>query len=135
MRNRTVVTLPVRCDKEYYTDDPSELAKLLLAQAIQDDMVAIKLVADLSIEEIEMQYYGPATGGSRQWWDMIPPPAWAYSRLVRAYLELAELDVGIVCKGAINVAVGRRLVTVQLKLPDWTTLQLSWGSIDIPTRK
>ena len=109
-----------------HPEEFQRLLGLLVAQAYQDGMTAIRFEADPGSQTLTMGYFGPRDGKQPIWWDMTPPPGECYGAMIKAIVEATQFEAGVCASGTLQVYVNRQLVVVNVAIVDWYHVKLSW---------
>lgn len=95
------------------------LLGMILAQAYHDDMDFVELGANSDKGTTYLRYGKHQNGAGTQWWDMVPPPAMAYARLVKALVSATEFHCGLRLRGTMHGLFAGEAVSISVDIRDW----------------
>jgi hypothetical protein len=99
----------------------------ILAQAIHDGMLALRLRVIREPAGVSLTYLGLDSEGKSIEWAMTPPPPATYPYLLQAALTAATLEPGFPLRGVIFCDGMKGTREVAIELSDELEMCLCWG--------
>ena len=103
-----------------------KLLGFIVCQAMHDGMLEVRIGVDRESGEAWMKYFGPIWYDERIWWDMVPPPADCYPRMLQICMSLAQLREQLPIKGIIPAVKDRKRLRLYLSMEDMQSFQIAW---------
>lgn len=114
-----------------FTDDfgPQDTPKLLaflVAKAITDGMLKLRLGVKPDGNESYLQFYGLVEEGERIWWNVNAPPADLFPHMLELVLSAAKLDQAWPVQGVVPAVCRFSTVDLRLEVPHAHEFTISW---------
>ncbi|MBN4058961.1 hypothetical protein JYU10_00660 [bacterium AH-315-J04] len=102
----------------------------IVYQAMNDGMLKIRIGVDRASGEPWMKYFGPLDDAPDKQisWDMVPPDACWYPRMLQVCLSLAELDQGLPIEGMIPAIKQRKRLRLKFTIDTIDSFQIAWDA-------
>lgn len=104
-----------------------QLLAAMLAQAMNDGMTGLSLIAPRESGQLTLSYYQHASGKATQSWDMIPPHVEVFPAVFQLVVRLARFSRSMPLEGVIIARRGPESIPMRLRLSPDYSVDLSWG--------